>query len=638
MQITPEGLIINELMREAFYKGCPLPFRAEIRKAFNGRIKAIQTEWAKVNSRDTVSKMRQEFVEFAKHAVKAVNEYKPLTKKVAYDDDELQRKCGYLANNAYHIQNEFAEHFELTENPTEEEQRGAVMALKMVYDRVRRLTITGMTEEYYWSNHNAEHENLIAIEPIDTERYFSCREYQSEILSVCLKALTPEWWFRRYRKAYKRLSEEFAIAAGMVGAKQRYCTDHALNVTKLSDARNQLFLAGVEIEREDGFRVSLDEVVKHSLANPANRHAQLMARIAGLEKLGSHENLNATFYTVTAPSRFHKNSPKYDGSTPNETRQFLQKTWEKLRAKLNRLGVYHFGVRVAEAHKDACPHWHLMLWCKPGEQNAMDSVFKEYALQADQDELIFDGALFFAPDAKANETGVVFRTPRLEIKRMLPHLGHPTGYIIKYISKNIKAHNESKAPEEVTTYADRVNAWARTHRIRQFQFIGDQTITAWNEARRISPEIISKFSLKLTKKTAEFVDACRGNDWFKYVQMMRENRVKVEKKVYRDEESQFFSKVTEIIGITVEHKNPIRAAYERILEMAESGIKAINPVMVDFAKARIKMGVATEFIAPESFKTRFYKWTKKPPGRAESEPPQAVRKAWSPYTNCTGGI
>lgn len=606
MEYTADNLINNEMARDSLFMAIPMPFRNELKAELNYRLK---TNWTSKKSRESRINGKAKFKVWAQSLIDSLETFKPLQQKQAFDLDALNRKAWVLSNSLNGFHNQLKEFFSNEALETEQGQQTAIAAMGEVYSYLVSLTLK---------------DSIIKIDELNREKLLTENEYQSEILSTVLKALEPEWWVRRYKKEYKRMAEEFAVNVGLVGKKSRYCTDHTLHAVKQNDRRNQLFLESIEIEREDGFKVSLDEVIKHSLSNPFNRHAQLMARIAGLEKLGKHENLNASFYTITAPSRFHKNSHKYDGSTPNDARQYLQKTWEQMRAKLARNKIYYFGVRVAEAHKDACPHWHMMLWAKPGEQSFIDDIFIDYAQRVDQAELLnVNGDLISLIDSSEKLKGVVYRTPRLEIKRMLPHLGHPTGYIIKYISKNIKAHDDSKAPDEVLTYADRVNAWARTHRIRQFQFIGDAKVGIWNEARRVSPEIIKKFNITLTDKEQRFIDICRDNDWFNYVRFMRRFDVSINKKSYRDEESQFFTKKTEILGVQVQERNVMRRLHQENIERYERGIKAVGLSEFEFSKMMV---VFFEKEESQAFKTRFYKWTKsvKPPDRVEKRKPVGV--------------
>lgn len=606
MEFTADNLINNEMARDSLFMAIPMPFRNELKAELNYRLK---TNWTSKKSREARINGKAKFKVWAQSLIDSLETFKPLQQKQAFDLDTLNRKAWVLSNSLDGFHKQLSEFFAVEALETEQGQKTAIAAMGEVYSYLVSLTLK---------------DSIIKIEGLKREKLETDNEYQSEILSTVLKALEPEWWVRRYKKEYKRMAEEFAVNVGLVGKKSRYCTDHTLHAVKQNDRRNQLFLESIEIEREDGFKVSLDEVIKHSLSNPFNRHAQLMARIAGLEKLGKHENLNASFYTITAPSRFHKNSSKYDGSSPNDAREYLQKTWEKMRAKMSRAGFYYFGVRVAEAHKDACPHWHMMIWSKPGEQSLIDDVFIDYAQRADQAELLnVNGELISLIDSSAKSKGVIYRTPRLEIKRMLPHLGHPTGYIIKYISKNIKAHDDSKAPDEVLTYADRVNAWARTHRIRQFQFIGDAKVSIWNEARRVSPEILKTFNVTLTDTEQRFIDICRANDWFQYVLFMRRFDISINKKSYRDEESQFFTKKTEILGVQVQERNIMKRLYKQNIARFINGFKVVGCSEYEYCRM---MFMFYEQEQRQAFKTRFYTWTKsvKPPDRVEQRKPAGV--------------
>lgn len=611
VEFSASNILTNEIARAAFYKAVPLPFKTDIKNKTEYHIKKIVNEWKKQNSVNDVKALKQDFKGWIDFVINAVNDAKPLTKRAAFDVKALNIKAGYLSNDCYLILQSFNGHLNVSENTTDEEARGAVAAIAEIYKRLYRLTLTGLSEDYQYKKYidAGEVENLITLTALDDEKAYSDKEYQAELLSTILKACEPEWWLRRYKKAYKRMAEEFAVKCRLVNKEQRYCTQYTLNNTRISDKRNQLFLEGVEIEREDGFTVSLGEVIKHSLSNPFNRHAQLMARIAGLEKLGKHENKHAYFLTLTAPSKYHPNSPKYNGYTPNEVREYLQKTWEQMRAKFKRLELDFFGVRVAESHKDACPHWHLMLWIDKKQADLLTSVFIEYSERAEYQELINKkGNKLSTITEGARKKGVVYRSPRCEVKKMLPELGHPTGYIIKYISKNIKAHDESAAPDNVLTYADRVNAWARTHRIRQFQFIGDAKVTAWNEARRLSPELIKDKAVKLTDKAREFIEVCRSNDWFNYVRLTRKYNVEVEKVTERDIESKTFSKKTEVKGLTIKHKNSMFAEWEKLKEQSGGGYGSATAAAV-----LSKLEKSGEKWQECFFKTRFYKWVKRPP-------------------------
>jgi len=573
-----QHMIVNEYLIDKFCDSVPQDFRYSVKQRFL----KMADKFRELYGRDKDKRMDilLDFGVMLKQVKSAVHDYKRLRSKRAQNEAALQRHCERFSLRVYDYINEHSYAFNVSENTPKSEQLHALQGLGLVYGKIRSL---------------AEADGFVKVPPLDWEKYLTDfaddeKEYHRDVLSFVIKATDPATWFRKYKREIRRQKEELARRLGFVSL---YCSENALREQVATDKRNQMFLSGMEIERDDGERFSLDEVVKHSLANPANRHAQMMARVAGLERLGNELNYTPTFYTLTAPSKYHKKSDYYDNKTPGEAREHLQGVWEKVRSHINKLGVDWFFVRVAEAHKDGTPHWHLMVWVQPGRaQMLVDNAFKVYVMEDDNRELVNkDGFIRFVPPEKHRKKGVVFRTPRLEIKRMLPHLGHPTGYIIKYISKNIQRHDESKAPEEVTANADRVTTWARTHRIRQFQFGGDAKLGVWKEMRRLSDEVIKKEGLVLSEKAEQLRQYCRNNDWFNYVLMMDEYEIVIDKELMRSEET--------------------------------------------FSRKEVVKGV--RFLGHgEDYQTRFHEWKKVVPEPAQAgAPPEASATAWSPYTNCT---
>lgn len=95
----------------------------------------------------------------------------------------------------------------------------------------------------------------------------------------------------------------------------------------------------MELEVEDtGERVSLIDKVAGSVANPANRRRELMARMRGFEDLANEAGLAGAFFTLTAPSKYHsmqydgRRNNKYSGASPRETQKYLCKVWARTRA------------------------------------------------------------------------------------------------------------------------------------------------------------------------------------------------------------------------------------------------------------------------------------------------------------------
>lgn len=149
--------------------------------------------------------------------------------------------------------------------------------------------------------------------------------------------------------------------------------------------------------------------------------------------------------------------------------------WSRIRSKCKREVIAFYGFRVAEPQRDGTPHWHLLLFTKPDNTKQLRDIVKHYALQTDSNE----------PGAQQHR----FKPVKIDPTRVTA-----TGYIAKYISKNIHGYalEQDLFDGDPLKGAERVEAWARTWGIRQFQQIGGPTVSLWRELRRIhnSPEHI----------------------------------------------------------------------------------------------------------------------------------------------------
>lgn len=323
------------------------------------------------------------------------------------------------------------------------------------------------------------------------------------IRSAIARAQDPQWWRRRLRKAHGRAVEAAGIKLGLVrSTRQPYCTDETLHRRRQQKQRNRATLEAFQAVNEtSGDVLDLYEIVEASISNPAVRRCELMARMAGTEWYANTLGYEGWFLTFTTPSAYHPtrsvgsgrvvDNPNYAGHTPRNAQAWLTDMWARLRAAVVREGIDWFGIRVAEPHADGCPHWHLLIFVAPDQVHRMLELCRHYALQDRGDE----------PGAAAH---------RFKAKRIDRNKGSATGYIAKYIAKNIDGHgmdatdtaagNElpGEAPESL---AERVDAWASTWGIRQFQAIGSPHVSVWRELRRIEGEEVGV--LELARAAAE---------------------------------------------------------------------------------------------------------------------------------------
>ncbi|WP_052719384.1 replication endonuclease [Halomonas sp. HG01] len=298
------------------------------------------------------------------------------------------------------------------------------------------------------------------------------------------------WWRRKLRRTAGRRLEQVQREAHRVHARAGiYCSDMTVERRRSQKVRNRALLETLEAINQDGQVYSLAELAELGLANADHRRAELMLRIRDTENEARRLGHAGMFYTITAPSRFHpvlhKNSRrnrKYDGSTPREAQQHIQKLWSQARAKLAREGLGVYGIRVVEPNHDGTPHWHLLLWMEPEAEPRVTEILREYAEAESPDELY---------DRRGHKTTARFKPVRIDYSR-----GTAAGYVAKYVSKNINGEqfardgvendSQDRYGHELSDAAPRIEAWAATWGIRQFQFLGLPSVTVWREVRRLT--------------------------------------------------------------------------------------------------------------------------------------------------------
>lgn len=317
-----------------------------------------------------------------------------------------------------------------------------------------------------------------------------------------------QWWTRKLRTATLRENETIEHAAGLIRKKgQCYVSDHATKVKAERAKANRQTLENLEVCNESGEAYNLQEIADKSVSNPALRRAELMTRCRGFEEAAQFMGHTGYFLTLTCPSRFHRvnyhgiGNKKWVGNTPKDAQQYLCKVWAKIRSAWKKKGFTPYGFRVAEPHHDACPHWHILLFFPQDQARPILGIASAYALQDNP-----------------TESGAQKR--RFTVKRIDPSQGSATGYIAKYICKNIDGTQADGAAmgldfasgTDAAAAARRVRDWASLWGIRQFQQIGGPSVTVWRELRRLGKDA-EALQLELFEKPR--AAASRG-EWFDF--------------------------------------------------------------------------------------------------------------------------
>lgn len=299
------------------------------------------------------------------------------------------------------------------------------------------------------------------------------------------RMLDEKFWLTNLKKAKKIMREHLAIAMGQVSKRaSAYCSYDCVREHKEQQAKNWEYIQNqILVDEETKEECAMEDMVLKSVSNPAIRRHELMARTRGCENIADEMGLCGLFLTLTAPGKYH-NTYKHggfishwSGASPRDAQIYLNGVWSRIRAKLGREGFRWFGIRVAEPHHDGTPHWHLLLWCKPEERDAIVKIFVDYATEEDKHELM--------------KKGMFDHSARCDVKDINKEHGSATGYIAKYISKNIDGYAMDDAVSDETDkpikdMAKNVSAWKSRWNIRQFQFIGGAPVTTYRELRRLA--------------------------------------------------------------------------------------------------------------------------------------------------------
>lgn len=333
---------------------------------------------------------------------------------------------------------------------------------------------------------------------------------EDDVAPAISRMMSPKWWLSRLRRVSAEWQEHLQIALTNVSKKKTpYASKSTVTDWREQKRRTREFLKSMELEDEDGNRISLIDKYDGSIANPAIRRCELLVRIRGFENICNELGYVGEFYTITAPSKYHATTKhghrnrKWSGASPADTQRYLRGVWERVRAKLHRQDLRIFGIRVAEPHHDGTPHWHMLMFMRPEEVDSVRGILRDYAFEEESEEL---------STAKAKKA-------RFHAEAIDPEKGSATGYVAKYISKNIDGYalddeldDESEKPLKETAPA--VSAWAARWRIRQFQFIGGAPVSVYRELRRMADH---ETAMGLSVEFAAVHDAADVGDWAGYI-------------------------------------------------------------------------------------------------------------------------
>ncbi|WP_186078699.1 replication endonuclease [Burkholderia gladioli] len=368
-----------------------------------------------------------------------------------------------------------------------------------------------------------------------------------------LRMTCEKWWRGALRVMHAKYFEAAALHLGFINAKMgSYVSDESLKRRGQQRKRTRKALENTLAVNEEGACFSVAQLADTSVSNPVIKRGELMTRINGYEQIAKAEGHVGLFFTLTCPSRMHKftkgkkvrrgkyfvnnvrSNKRYDGTLPNEAQRYLTGLFAKLRAYLGNRGVRWYGFRIAEPNHDSTPHWHFLVFFDPalyrrrkgvrapGQRGRVKDVFVRDSGATLMPRLcawIRRYALLDSPD----ESGA--KHHRADFKPIDWRKGSAAAYIAKYVAKNIDGYGvqDDMFGNAGLETALRVDAWASTWRIRQFQPLGGPPVTTWREARRLdkvpadAPDVLDQMYEAVNK--LQYRDGTiEPASWAKYVQ------------------------------------------------------------------------------------------------------------------------
>ncbi|MGL5953662.1 MAG: replication endonuclease [Providencia rustigianii] len=342
-----------------------------------------------------------------------------------------------------------------------------------------------------------------------------------QVIAAVSRLVSADYWHRKLKAHRTQWIEAIMIANMDVCVnRQPYASKQAIREVQAQRLSNMQYLQGMDIQDvETGERFDLFEKVMASISNPEIRRMELMAQMAGIERVAKERGDIGMFITLTCPSKYHptkqrkeKNKEtgkddfyavlnhkwKDEAFTPKDGQRYLVKIWSRIRSAFNDKNINIYGVRVVEPHHDGTPHWHMLLFVDKAKRAEAIDIMRKRALKEDGNEA---GAQKF----------------RFECKHM--NRGGAVGYIAKYIAKNIDGYAldgeiDHETGKDLKSMAAAVTAWASTWRIPQFKFYKLPSKGAYRECRRLRGVSIADSLGDIAERVRAAADE---GDFFEYV-------------------------------------------------------------------------------------------------------------------------
>ncbi len=331
------------------------------------------------------------------------------------------------------------------------------------------------------------------------------------------------FWRRAIRVVLMREREHFFLRLHLVGNRgEAYVSDAQLHTRTAQLRRQEKWMKDTVLIPRYLTPDALEAgamTLKSVASSPVQRFAKLYTFVKAIDVLGQENGLAAGMLTITLEPEWHPNPShgqnRWNGGTPRDAHRSMGKRWQSVLRDLDRAGVGVSGLRVAEPHKDGCPHWHLWLLYRPAaESQILATVMKFFPNKLKvrapnrkgEDSTGADRVFDTVADLQTGAGRAAMYAKegaQVELSRIDRRISSGASYAMKYLLKTVDAGNnlneqvgllpkdkeeaQKKAKrEEHKASARRVDAYRALWGINAGQLFGvAKCLTAWDELRRL---------------------------------------------------------------------------------------------------------------------------------------------------------
>jgi hypothetical protein len=359
------------------------------------------------------------------------------------------------------------------------------------------------------------------------------------------------FWPSRLKKTLRREVEKEEL---IVSPKQiKWCSAEASKRHDRDKIGLKKYYENIILVSNDGRRILASEIFDEEKRD-RKRHAELLARSAGLQKLAIEDGRIApVLITITMPSEHHPLTsygkkrvlnPNYEDHMPSETHATAQQAWARARARFLKHDLMPYFVKAAQPHKTGTPHYHVVGWVRDeGEAIEVESILREAYSNNSRTGIQVDAL-------EGADGGIKY------ISRVL-----------SYISRSTVA--DSKEEEE----AERTKEWSKIWNIRRFT-TSHSRATIWRMLRSADIDASG------THAEQAQLYANAGN-FAGFIEAVKISEIKI---AYIDLESKYGEVSKKAIGIKVGNITLVKQRAWELktkVELIEASIQAVTVVHID---------------------------------------------------------